>query len=67
MKQFCRSYVLNNDIPLTHIDPIVSEEQVDQISDKINLWYDFYERSLIWRFGHIPVEWKEGEKEALEH
>ncbi|MFP3471884.1 hypothetical protein R0J90_17710, partial [Micrococcus sp. SIMBA_144] len=27
---------------LTKIDPIVSEEQVEQISDKINLWYDFY-------------------------
>ena len=52
---------------LTKIDPIVSEEQVEQISDKINLWYDFYERSLIWRYGHIPAEWKEGEKEALEH
>ncbi|AVR00908.1 hypothetical protein OBCHQ24_18525 [Oceanobacillus iheyensis] len=67
MKQFCRSYVLNKDILLTHVDPIVSEEQVEQISDKINFWYDFFERSLIWRYGHIPTEWKEGEKEALEH
>ncbi|MCG3417591.1 hypothetical protein ACTWPF_01130 [Oceanobacillus sp. M65] len=45
----------------------MSEEQVEQISDKINFWYDFYERSLIWRYGHIPAERKEGEKEALEH
>ncbi|WP_042221022.1 hypothetical protein [Oceanobacillus manasiensis] len=52
---------------LTHVDPIISEEQIEQISDKINFWYDFYERSLIWRYGQIPAEWTEGEKEALVH
>ncbi|MGD6941931.1 PH domain-containing protein [Cytobacillus gottheilii] len=48
-------------------EQLKSEEQIQQIIDGIHLWYAFYERSIIWRYGQFPAEWKEGEEQALEY
>ncbi|KAB2330350.1 PH domain-containing protein [Bacillus mesophilum] len=48
-------------------EQLKSEEQIQQIIEDIHLWYAFYERSIIWRYGQLPAEWKEGEEKALEY
>ncbi|WP_010531190.1 hypothetical protein, partial [Lentibacillus jeotgali] len=46
-------------------DQIKTKTEITEICSYANLWYDFYERSLIWRYGKLPEEWVEGKENVL--